>query len=131
MDFLLNNPQALGLIVGVLLPLVTSVIQQPKLPRWARVAVAVAAAIIAGTGTVLAAGEFDPGNWLSTVAAVLIAAQTSYESIWQPSGVTGYIETATSPARYLEDAEDYDYEDDYADEYDDLAEDLGEEDPAA
>ena len=96
MSALLDNPQALGLIVGVVLPLLTAVVQQPSLPRAARVALAVAVSIVAGTGTVAAAGHFDTANWVTTVAAVLVAAQASYESIWQPTGITGRIETATS-----------------------------------
>lgn len=102
MDIFLQNPAALGLIVGVLLPLLTSVVQNPRLTRPVRVLIAVGSAVLAATVTVIAAGQFDPGNWLATVAAVLVAAQASFESIWKPSGVTDMIESATSksPVHY-------------------------------
>lgn len=102
MDILLQNPAALGLIVGVFLPLVTSIVQNPRRSRPMRVAVAVAMAIAAAIPAVIASGQFDPANWLATIAAVLVAAQASFESLWKPSGVTDMIESATSknPVHY-------------------------------
>lgn len=98
MHIITDYPQALGLLVGFLLPLATSIVQRPTLSRPVRVLVAVAMAVLAGTAATLAVGGFDPGNWLTTIGAVLVAAQSSYESLWQPSGVTQAIENATSPA---------------------------------
>jgi len=93
---ILSDTASWGLIVGVLLPLLTALVQQPSWSRPARVAVAVLASGIAGVLTCLAAGTFDLGNVLGTVAAVLVAAQASYESLWQPSGVAPAIEVATA-----------------------------------
>jgi hypothetical protein len=99
MNELLEDPQSLGVIVGIALPLVTGIVQRPTMPTPLRVAIAVVASFVAGTTTVLMAGAFDASSWLTTVAAVLVAAQASYESIWKPSGVAGRLEGATTPRK--------------------------------
>lgn len=85
-----------GLIVGVVLPWLTALVQQPTWSTGTRRAVAVAAAVVGGVLTALANGTIGEGKTvLATVAAVLVAAQATYESLWR-GGVATSIEYATS-----------------------------------
>jgi hypothetical protein len=102
-------PQLWGLVAGLLLPGLISIVQQPHWSRPKRVAVAVAASVVLGTIAVFVSGQVDIGQlldfsnvwaalsiWLTTIGAVLTAAQTAYESLWQPSGLSRLIELVTS-----------------------------------
>lgn len=131
-------PQLWGLVAGLLLPGLISVVQQPHWSRPKRVAIAVAASVVLGTIAVFVSGQVDVGQlldfqnvpaalsvWLTTIGAVLTAAQTAYESLWQPSGLARLIELVTSGHDPQADAEAH-YE-----TYVDDTEDDKEEPPAA
>lgn len=104
LDFI-PDPTAWGVIVGFLLPLVTSVVQQPTWSTRTRVLVSLVASTIVGIVTVLVTtqlGDLDtsPVGILATIAAVITAAEATYQKLWQPSGIAGSIERATSRARH-------------------------------
>lgn len=90
-----------GLILGVVTPLLTAIVQQPKW-KWGRGLRAVVGAVISvlvGIGTCLANGDIHSGQTvLATIAVVLVAAQATYSQLWKPTGVAGAIESATSPS---------------------------------
>lgn len=87
-----------GLILGVLLPLLTSVVQQPTWSAPLRAVVGLVAAVIGGFVTCLANGTVGDGQTLlSTIAVVLVAAQATYRGFYKPTGVAPGIEAATSP----------------------------------
>lgn len=96
MSDLLNDTASWGLLVGVVLPLLTAVVQQPRWSPTVRRAVAVAAAVVGGVLTCLADGTLaDGGTVLETVAVVLVASQALYATLWQRAAAA--VETATSP----------------------------------
>lgn len=97
MSEFIGNTQAWGLILGVLAPMLISVVQQPKFTGTVRAVVAVAASAVIGLLTVLAAGDFAVGEWLTTAALVLVASHTAYEGFYKPTGVAKAIEEGTSP----------------------------------
>lgn len=99
MNDLLNSTHAWGLILGVLSPLLVSVVQQPKFTGPLRAVVALASAVVIGLLTVLAAGDFNPTDWLTTAAVVLVAAHTAYEGFWRPTGIAEEVEYRTSPSK--------------------------------
>jgi hypothetical protein len=45
---------------------------------------------------VLAAGQFNPADLLTTFALVLAASKVFYARLWKPKGVTASIESATN-----------------------------------
>lgn len=94
---LLENPQAWGLILGLLTPLLVSLVQQPQLPQWARATVAAVSAVIVGVITCLVNGQIGAGDLLTTIAVVLVASHTAYESFFKPTGISPTVELATSP----------------------------------
>lgn len=87
---------AWGLILGVLSPLLISVVQQPQWSSRTRTAVGVAAALVIGVLTVLADGGADLTDWLSTLATVLVASQAAYLGIFRPPGIAYKIENVTA-----------------------------------
>lgn len=110
---LASLPQVWGLLLGILLPGLTSVVQQPHWSKSRRVFIAVVASIVLGTGTAFCSGQLDLTNWVTTVGVVLVSAQTAYESLWQPTGVAAAIEYQTSgytdtEVDFLTDVDDYD-----------------------
>ncbi|MFF9901217.1 hypothetical protein [Streptomyces longispororuber] len=89
-----------GAQVGVLLPLLTAIVQQPAWSANCKKAVAVVAAFIAGLVTVAADGgwdQFQHGKLtMATVFGVLAASQTSYDLLWKPSKLAPKLEALTS-----------------------------------
>lgn len=94
-----ENPAALALVIGFVTPLVISVVQQPRLVKWQRTAVAVAASVVLGGLTAYAAGMFDDAKSVVTVIVVLYtASETFYQKLWKQTGLAGAIEAKTSPS---------------------------------
>jgi hypothetical protein len=89
---------AWGALVGSFAPLLISVVQQPQWTGRVRVIVTVLASVVLGFATVAAAGDLTSARDLATSAGtILFASLVSYRNIWKPAGVTGAIESATSP----------------------------------
>lgn len=87
-----------ALILGVLTPLLTSLVQQPKWTDRVRSIVGAVVAVVVGVLTVLANGGFeDTTSALGVIAIVLVASQASYRNLWKPTLVAPKIEAATSP----------------------------------
>lgn len=85
-----------GIIVGIVLPLVTALFQQPQFTPTVRRVVAVVVAVAAGLGTAYFNGEIgDTSSIVASVAAVLVASQATYLTLW--ARLAPAIEDATSP----------------------------------
>lgn len=90
------SPQACGLLLGALTPLLVSVLKQPGLStKYVRL-IALAASVLVGVLTVAAAGQFNVADLLTTAALVIVACQAAYVTLWRPSGVTDVIEDSTN-----------------------------------
>lgn len=97
MNGLLTDTALWGVVLGILLPLATAVVQQPKWSKRTRTIVGVAASIVVGFATVAANGDLTAGLTApATVAAVVAAAQLAYTKLWQPAQIAPLIEDATS-----------------------------------
>lgn len=73
-----------GLLVGLLAPLLTAVVQQPRWSNTVRRVVAVAVAVVLGLLTCLAQGTLDNGDdVLGAILTVLIASQATYRTLWR------------------------------------------------
>lgn len=81
----ISDTASWGVLVGALMPFLIAVVQQPAWSTRQRQVVALAASLVAGVGTVLASGTFDPQNWLVTLAVVVGAAQASYTLLKNPA----------------------------------------------
>lgn len=85
-----------GLLLGSVSPLVTAVIQQPRWSSTTRFWVALGMAAVIGTATAFARGDLTSGlTWPATIAAVFIAAESTYRG-WRAGGVVAPIENVTS-----------------------------------
>ena len=98
-DYLTANVTLVGLLVGALIPPVTSIVQQPAWSKATRQGVAVVVSVVFGALTAAAAGDIsDPSQVVPTIVAVLLSAEATYQKVWKPSGATAKIEKATSPS---------------------------------
>lgn len=87
-----------GVLLGVFTPLLTAIVQRPTWSRPKRTVIAVVISIVLGLLTCLADGTLGQAETvLATVAAVVLASATAYKTLWQPVGVAGTIELATTP----------------------------------
>lgn len=92
---------ALSLVVGVLAPLLTAVVQQPQWSTRTRRIVAVVVALVLGAATTAVSGQLGQGSTLLTaLAAVLVSSQATYGTLW--GAATQRIEQATSPGQSLD-----------------------------
>lgn len=80
---------AIAALVGLVLPMVITIVKQAGLPRWANLIIAIGSCIIAGTVTVWARGQLDWANWTVAVSAVITASQAAYAAYWRDSGIEG------------------------------------------
>lgn len=97
---LLANPASFGVLLGLLTPLLTAVVQQPTWSKQVREAAAAVCATVVGLLTVAGTGAFNDGATISvtTVLAVVAASKIAYKTLWRKTTVTDKIEAATSPA---------------------------------
>ena len=99
-DFLTANTTLIALLVGLVVPPLTSVIQQPSWSRRTRTVVAVIASIVIGFITAVATGAInDASQLVPTLIAVLLASEAAYQKFWAPSGISTSVEVATSPSQ--------------------------------
>ena len=98
-----------ALVLGVLLPPVIAVVQRPGWSNGARSVVTVLICTVVGTMTAWLSGDLSlPGHSvqeiLGAIAVVIVAAQTTHRNFWKTTGISGAVESATSPAedRYVE-----------------------------
>jgi hypothetical protein len=95
---MVNDTVSWGLLLGVLTPIATSIVQQPRWSSSVRAVIGAIVSVIVGVVTVLASGDIsDTSTLLQTVAVTLVAAWSSYRGFWKPTGVAPVLETKTSP----------------------------------
>jgi hypothetical protein len=88
-----------GLILGVVTPLLTSIVQRPNWSSSVRTGVGVAVSVVIGFVTCLADGSIGSAETvLATVAAVVVVAASTYQNLWKPSTIAPKLEAVTSPA---------------------------------
>lgn len=90
---------AIILAVGGLLPLLTSVVQQPRWSARTRTIMSVVVSTIAGLVTYVSSEglNFDsPSAIVATVVGIIITSAAAYKALWKPTGATQAIEGATS-----------------------------------
>jgi hypothetical protein len=86
-----------ALLVGVALPPLVSIVEQPRWPNWFRAVVGVAASVVAGgvTTWLTAEGALWDQGMLHAILLVGVAAWASYQSFWKPTKVAPVIEAKT------------------------------------
>lgn len=94
----LGDTVSWGALAGVFTPLLTAIAQRPLWSGPKRTVVGVLISVVIGVLTCLADGTLDQAaTALMTVTAVIVASATTYKTIWQPVGLAGGIENATTP----------------------------------
>lgn len=104
LDALQANAVIIGLVVGSLTPLVISLVQQPTLSTRTRKIVATSVSVVVGVLLAASTGDLtgidnlaDFTNLVGIVGAVWAAAETFFQKVWKPAGVTDTLEQVTSP----------------------------------
>lgn len=92
----MDNPEAIGLIIGIVMPLVITIVKQAGLERWVNLAITIIVCAIAGGLTAWACGQLDPANVLGSTAAVFAASQAVYAAYWKGSEVEAEVNEKTS-----------------------------------
>jgi hypothetical protein len=88
--------------VGALLPLLTSIVQQPGWSDKTRTWVGVAISVVAGFLTYVSQYGLDfstPAQLATVIIGVALTSAASYRAIWKTSGIAEAVEVATSPNR--------------------------------
>lgn len=92
----LENPQAVGALLGLLVPLLVSALKQPSLSASRRRALAYAASAIVGILTVISMGQFNLADLTSTLLITIAVSQATYAELWKPTGAAAAVEKATT-----------------------------------
>lgn len=100
----LQNLEMWALLVGFVLPLVISALEQSTWSNGIRSAVAFVVCVIAGGITAWIAGDFDTNDIVTAALIVLTTALATYKGLWKPTGIAPKIEAATSPGTVVVDA---------------------------
>lgn len=92
----MDNTQLWSLVVGLLLPPILAVVQQPHWSSRVRAVVAFALAIVVGALTAYFAGDLNGKSLTTASLLVLVTAATTYKNLWKPTGVADAIESRTT-----------------------------------
>lgn len=94
-----KDTASIGALIGGFLPLLIAVVNNPNWTPMRRQIVGTVIAFAVGVVFVAISGNFDPQNWLVTLAAVLGASQATYALIWKPTAIAPKVEGATVRTR--------------------------------
>lgn len=86
----------LSALVGLLLPTVVAVVNQPRWPSWGRALATVIVCLVAGAVAAAATGGLTGKTWAEAAGVVFAAALGVYHAWWKPSGIIDAIERATA-----------------------------------
>lgn len=86
-----------AMVTGALLPILIAVGQQQEWSKTTRTLVAVATAAVSGILVAVTNGNHDAGSIITSIITTIIATTATYQGVWQPAGVAGRVEAATSP----------------------------------
>lgn len=92
----MGKMEAAALIVGVLMPLLVSVLHQAGLARRWNVLLALASCAGAGVFTAYVSGAFTGQAVVVAIAIVVGAAQAAYQAYWRDSKLVGWIDSKTT-----------------------------------
>ena len=92
----LSDYQMLSLLIGFVLPLVISVIQQPSWSKPLRAWVTLAVCVITGFLIVYTTGQLNGKSLVTSILIVLVAALATYSKFWKPSSLSPVIEQRTA-----------------------------------
>lgn len=92
----MSNLVMWNLVVGFALPLLIAVLQQPRFSRQTRAFITVVVSVLGGLGTAYFNNDFQAADITGSILIVAVTAITFYKGFFQPTGVAGAIENATS-----------------------------------
>jgi len=92
----MGNAEAAALIVGILMPLLISVVHQAGLSRRVNTIIALAACGGAGVLTAWGAGQLTGQAVVVSIALVFSAAQLAYQMYWRGSQLVEWIDAGTT-----------------------------------
>jgi hypothetical protein len=90
-----SDPEMLSLVIGVALPPLIAIIQQPRWPTWFKANVTAFICIAVGFITCYVEGRLSAGSVLHRVLVILVTALASYQTYWKHNGAD-WIEKVTS-----------------------------------
>lgn len=86
-------------LVGMVMPALVAVVNQPWWKPWQRALVPVVASLIAGAVTSAASGQFDGKGFPAAAAITFGSALATYKAWWKPSDIAAMIERFTTVSR--------------------------------
>lgn len=92
----MTNLQMWSLIIGFVLPPVLAIVQQSKWPDATRASAAFVACAVAGAGVAYFQGDLTGRRWVEAALVVFVAAISTYQSFWKPTGIAPAIESRTN-----------------------------------
>ena len=81
------------MVVGIFLPLITSLFVREQWPKHVKLWVAFGFVILASAGYIFYSGQWDLTNIGATVLKIFAVSVTTYKLFWLPSGVTDGLES--------------------------------------
>lgn len=92
----MGNVEAMALIVGVVMPLIVTLVKQSGLDRRWNQLIAIVACALAGAGTAWATGQFTGTTVVAAIAIVLATAQVNYNLLWRDTKTEEVLNLVTS-----------------------------------
>lgn len=92
----MSNLVMWNLVVGFVLPMLIAVLQQPRFSKQSRAIITAVVCALGGAGTAYFNEDFQAGDVVGSILIVAVATITFYKGFFQPTGVSGAIESATS-----------------------------------
>jgi VIT1/CCC1 family predicted Fe2+/Mn2+ transporter len=95
-ELAVTNLQLASAFVGIVMPLVVSVVNQAHWKPQAKALVALLVSVLASFVTSWIAGDLNGKSFATSFLIVLGTTLTTYRVFWKPSGISDSVETATT-----------------------------------
>lgn len=92
----MSNLQLWSTLVGVVMPVLISIVNQPQWKPWVRQSVAVVSSVVAAAITCEMAGQLSAADLASSVITVLTATISTYHLFWKPTKIAPTVEVKTT-----------------------------------
>lgn len=92
----MTNLEVWSALVGVVMPLVVSLVNQSSWPKGLGAVVSVATSLAAAGVTCWLHGDLNGNDYLGSVSVILSASFATYHLFWKPTGIAPKVESLTS-----------------------------------
>lgn len=95
----MSNLQTWSTLVGLVMPVIVALLNQPQWKPWVKSAVAIAASVVAAGVTCELSGQLSVSDLAGSAITIATASIATFHLFWKPTGAAPAIEASTKLTR--------------------------------